>query len=108
MAIFRRCLDEKWDSICSGNGKTCQSIGFSDNETCLTQQEIRLTGIDILGRHMGLTGMIRFLQQAETGYGDYTKDRDRLLGDPSLEELVSDIQSGGFNEKSYFCGSASV
>jgi len=68
----------------------------------MTQQEIRLTGIEILGRHMGLTGMIRFLQQTETGYGDYTKERDKLLGDPSLEELVFDIQSGGFNKKNYF------
>jgi len=68
----------------------------------MTQQEIRLTGIEILGRHMGLTGMIRFLQQTETGYGDYTKERDKLLGDPSLEELVFDIQSSGFNKKNYF------
>jgi len=72
------------------------------NAQTMTQQEIRLTGIEILGRHMGLTGMIRFLQQTETGYGDYTKERDKLLGDPSLEELVSDIQSGGFNKKNYF------
>ncbi len=66
-------------------------------QTTMTQQEIRRTGIEILSRHMGLTGMIRFLQQTETGYGDYTKERDKLLGAPSLEELVSDIQSSGFN-----------
>ena len=78
------------------------------NAQTMTQQEIRLTGIEILGRYMGLTGMIRFLQQTESGYGDYTKDRDKLLGDPPLEKLVSDIQSGGFNEKNYFCGSTSV
>lgn len=72
------------------------------NVQAMTQQEIRLTGIEILSRHMGLTGMIRFLQQTETGYGDYTKERDKLLGDPSLEELVSDIQSSRFNKKDYF------
>mgnify|MGYP006304764463 CR=1 FL=1 len=72
------------------------------NVQAMTQQEIRLTGIKILSRHMGLTGMIRFLQQTETGYGDYTKERDKLLGDPSLEELVSDIQSSRFNKKDCF------
>lgn len=69
------------------------------NVQAMTQQEIRLTGIKILSQHMGLTGMIRFLQQTETGYGDYTKERDKLLGDPSLEEIVSDIQSSRFNKK---------
>lgn len=72
------------------------------NVQAMTQQEIRLKGIEILSRHMGLTGMIRFLQQTETGYGDYTKERDKLLGDPSLEELVSDIQSSRFNKKDCF------
>jgi len=72
------------------------------NSQAMTQQEIRQTGIEIPGRHMGLTGMIRFLRQTETGYGDYTKERDKLLGAPSLEELMSDIQSSKFNEKNYF------
>ncbi|TWI75570.1 hypothetical protein LZ24_00617 [Desulfobotulus alkaliphilus] len=72
------------------------------NVQTMTQQEIRQTGIEILSRHMGLTGMIRFLQQTETGYGDYTKERDKLLGTPSLEELVSDIQSSRFNKKDCF------
>lgn len=68
------------------------------NAQTMTQQEIWLTGIEILSRRMGLTGVIRFLQQTETGYGDYTKERDKLLGDPLLEDLVCEIQSGGFNE----------
>ncbi len=65
----------------------------------MTQQQIRTAGIEILGQHMGIIGMIRFLQQSETGYGDYTKDRHKLLGDPSLEELVDDIQSSNLNIK---------
>lgn len=72
------------------------------NTQTMTQQEIRVKGMEILCRHMGLTGMIRFLQQTETGYGDYTTDRYKLLGEPTVEELVSDIQSGGFNEKNGF------
>ena len=65
----------------------------------MTQQNIRMTGIEILSQHLGITGMIRFLQQTETGYGDYTKERDKLLGNPSLEDLVADIQSSKFNKK---------
>ena len=65
----------------------------------MTQQQIRMAGIKILSQHMSVTEMIRFLQQTETGYGDYTKDRDGLLGDPSLDDLVADIKSSGFNQK---------
>jgi hypothetical protein len=72
------------------------------NTQTMTQQEIRVKGMEILCRHMGLIGMIRFLQQTETGYGDYTKDRYELLAEPTVVELVADIQSGGFNEKDCF------
>ena len=48
---------------------------------------------------MGITEMIRFLQQTETGYGDYTQERGQIPGNPSLEDLVSDIQASGFNKK---------
>ena len=72
------------------------------NTQTMTQQEIRVKGMEILCRHMGLIGMIRFLQQTETGYGDYTKDRYEQLGEPTVGELVADIQSGEFNEKDCF------
>lgn len=65
----------------------------------MTQQQIRMTGIKILRQHLGITEMIRFLQQTETGYGDYTKERDKMLGEPSLEDLVADIKASGFNKK---------
>jgi hypothetical protein len=29
--------------------------------------------------------------------GDYTKEKKELLGDPSLDQLIADIQSGEFN-----------
>jgi len=64
----------------------------------MTQQQIRAAGVEILGRYMGVTGMIRFLQQNETGHGDYTKERHEYLGDPSMEQLVADIQSSEFNK----------
>lgn len=69
------------------------------NTQAMTQQQIRLAGIEILGQHMGITGMIRFLQQMETGSGNYTRERDKLLGDPSMEELVANIQTSQLNER---------
>lgn len=69
------------------------------NTQAMTQQQIRLAGIKILGQHMGITGMIRFLQQMETGSGNYTRERDKLLGNPSMEELVANIQASELNNK---------
>ena len=69
------------------------------NTQSMTQQQIRKEGIEILSQYMGITGLIRFLQQSETGYGDYTKERDRLLGNPRLEQLVAEIQASEQNKK---------
>ncbi|RLA07906.1 MAG: hypothetical protein DRQ51_04385 [Gammaproteobacteria bacterium] len=58
----------------------------------MTQQEIRQTGIEILSEHIGVVGMIRFLQQNDLGYGNYTKDKESILKESSVEELVKKIQ----------------
>lgn len=55
-------------------------------------EQIRQAGIDALRRHLGLVDMIRFLQQAETGWGDYTHDRAQWLGDPPLADLFNAIK----------------
>jgi len=58
-----------------------------------------MAGVEILSQYMGITGMIRFLQQYEIGFGDYTEERHELLGNPSVDQLVSEIQSSEFNKK---------
>jgi hypothetical protein len=73
--------------------------GYIMNMQAMTQQQVRIAGIEILSRHLGITGMLRFLQQSETGYGDYTKKREELLGNPTLEELVAAIQASEYNKK---------
>ncbi len=57
----------------------------------LTLEEIRLTGIELLGKHLGPVGMVRFLQQSETGWGDYSKERYKWLGNPDLKTLAKEI-----------------
>jgi len=69
------------------------------NTQSMTQQQIRMAGVEILSQYMGITGMIRFLQQYEIGFGDYTEERHELLGNPSVDQLVSEIQSSEFNKK---------
>jgi len=49
-------------------------------------------GITVLAQHLGMVGMIRFLQQSETGWGDYTKDRERWLGNPDLKDLFDAVK----------------
>jgi hypothetical protein len=51
--------------------------------------EIRQRGYDALVKELGVVGMIRFLQQVETGKGDYTKDRDQWLDRLSFDEVMN-------------------
>ena len=43
-------------------------------------------------KHLGIVGMVRFLQQSEMGSGNYTEERSQWLGDPDLEELAKKIK----------------
>jgi hypothetical protein len=64
------------------------------NASDLTLEEIRERGLRALLKELGPVGMIRFLQQFETGHGDYTRDRFQWLGNPSLDDLLRQIESG--------------
>ena len=37
--------------------------------------------------------MVRFLQQYETGTGDYTKERDLLLKDTDIESIAVELKN---------------
>ena len=58
-----------------------------------TLEEIRERGIRALITYLGPVGMVRFLQQFETGRGDYTAEREQLLGDPDIRTLAAEIQN---------------
>ncbi|MEH1827567.1 MAG: hypothetical protein V7L22_19895 [Nostoc sp.] len=62
--------------------------------TKLSQAEIRRLGIEALTKALGPAGMARFMQQFEIGSGDYTRDRDQILGDITLEEIFVSIEEG--------------
>lgn len=53
-----------------------------------TLSKIREEGISVLNDTLGPADTIRFLRQFDNGYGDYTRDREKILGNPSLEEIA--------------------
>jgi len=53
---------------------------------------IRKAGLEAVAKKLGPLGMVRFLQQFETGRGDYTKERDQWLKDADLKEIISEIR----------------
>ncbi|MCP4701451.1 MAG: hypothetical protein GY862_32035 [Gammaproteobacteria bacterium] len=50
---------------------------------------IRHAGLSILNRELGPAGMIRFLQQFETGQGDYSKDRHQWQDKQTVSDLLA-------------------
>jgi len=52
---------------------------------------IRQTSLEVLNRELGLIAMIRFLQQYQSGEGDYTKERTQWLDQISLEEILKQV-----------------
>jgi hypothetical protein len=62
------------------------------SEQTLTLEQIRERGIQVLGEQLGIVAMVRFLQQTETGWGNYTEERHQWLGDPEVRTLAKAIQ----------------
>lgn len=63
------------------------------NTKVMTLNEIRRTGIQLLTENLGAVGMVRFLQQSDLGWGDYTKERSKWLGNPTLDEIAAEIKA---------------
>jgi len=56
--------------------------------------EISRRATHILFREMGIVETIRFLNQFSIGRGDYTKEREKWIGDISLDDAISQIKAG--------------
>jgi hypothetical protein len=55
-------------------------------------EEIRRLGLEALARQLGPVGMVRFLQQFETGQGDYTAERHQWLSGGRVRDLAHQIR----------------
>jgi hypothetical protein len=53
---------------------------------------IRKLGIEALTKELGAVGMAYFMRQFETGYGDYTAERDELLKSITSEEIIAEAR----------------
>jgi hypothetical protein len=62
------------------------------NAQMMSLEQIRIAGMEALARELGIVGMVRFLQQFETGHGDYSKDRRKWLDDQELDAVVKRIR----------------
>lgn len=54
--------------------------------------EITSHAIHILCKEIGLVNTTRFINQFTMGYGDYTKEREHLFADLTLDEIISEIK----------------
>lgn len=68
------------------------------NTQMMSLEQIRIAGMEALARELGIVGMVRFLQQFETGHNDYSKDRHKWLDDQDMDAVVKRIQE---KRKSY-------
>jgi hypothetical protein len=62
------------------------------NAQIMSLEQIRIAGMEALTRELGMVGMVRFMQQFETGYGDYSKDRHKWLDNQEIDSVVKRIQ----------------
>ena len=53
-----------------------------------TAAEVNTAGIDALIRALGVADAARFLQQYGPGLGDYTAERDALLKDLGMDDVL--------------------
>ena len=52
---------------------------------------IRKLGIEALTEKLGPIGMVEFMRQFDSGYGDYTKERCSWLNDLTIEDIANEI-----------------
>jgi hypothetical protein len=52
---------------------------------------IRKLGIDALTEKLGPIGMVEFMRQFDSGYGDYTKERHAWLDNLTVEDIHREI-----------------
>jgi hypothetical protein len=58
-----------------------------------TPEQIAAAGIAALVRELGPAGMARFLQQFDTGTGDYTRERQAWAESTTVDALVEEIRA---------------
>ena len=58
----------------------------------LVPDKVRERGIRALRRELGAAGMAQFIQQFQTGRGDYSRERHRILDKFSVDDIFAEIK----------------
>ena len=54
--------------------------------------ELTTATIKLLCREIGMVNTARFLSQFTMGYGNYTEEREEILGDFTVDEIDAEVQ----------------
>jgi hypothetical protein len=65
----------------------------------LAPQQIKKRGMEALTRDLGTAGMVQFMQQFSSGAGNYSKERHKLLGELSVDEVWADMENASKTRK---------
>lgn len=63
------------------------------NSTARDLSTIRRMGIEALIEKLGPVGMVEFIRQFDSGYGDYTKERHKWLDGIDIETIVKQVEA---------------
>lgn len=55
--------------------------------------EIRQEGYMALNQKLGAVGTVIFMKQFDSGYGNYTEEREAKLNDIAIDDVVKSIKS---------------
>ena len=53
---------------------------------------VRQIGMSALKKELGTVGSMYFLRQFSTGQGDYTAEREKILKDITLDEIIKNVR----------------
>ena len=54
--------------------------------------EVNQQAINLLYKELGVVDAVRFLKQFTQGFGDYTKEREVIFANKSVQDIVSEIE----------------
>ncbi len=54
--------------------------------------ELTTSVIKLLCKEIGVVNTARFINQFSTGYGNYVEERDAIIGDMTVDEIVEEIK----------------
>ncbi len=58
-----------------------------------TEYELQKKAMEALHKTLGISGLIRFIQQFDQGYGNYTEDRQKWQKNYTVDQICAEIKT---------------